>query len=155
MALLPLQVMPSSRLFLNLLRTVCFGSDNGGLSYGPYKQVVAVKLMNNYSNNKPHDPHGFKEEVKIKYDVAKAVAGRLLNGLAAMMELLGAVVPPIDWAGYCQLTPVKQFTWEERGDDLNKAMLFLMNSKNNNAKKELRLAYSKGNITAYPPKRPY
>ena len=52
--------------FLNWLYTVCFGSDNGGLSYRPYKQVVAVKLMNNYSNNIPHDLHGFKEEVKIK-----------------------------------------------------------------------------------------
>ena len=33
-----------------------------------------MKLMNNYSNNKPHNPHGFKEEVKIKYDAVKAVA---------------------------------------------------------------------------------
>ena len=62
----------------------------------PYKQVIAVKLMNNYSNNKPHDPHGFKEEVKIKYDVVKTVAGRFLNETAAMMELLGAAVPAID-----------------------------------------------------------
>ena len=30
-------------------------------------------------------------------------------------------------------------------------MLYLMNSKNENAKKDLRLAYSQGNNTAYPP----
>ena len=65
--------------FLNQVRTVYFGSDNRGLSFGPYTQVVAVKSMNNYSNNKPHGPHGFKEEIKIKYDAVKAVAGRFLN----------------------------------------------------------------------------
>ena len=52
--------------FLQRVCIVCFGSNDGGLSFRLYKQVVAVKLMNNYSNKKPHDPHGFKEEVKIK-----------------------------------------------------------------------------------------
>ena len=47
--------------FLNRLRTVCFGSDDGDLSHEPYKQVIAVKLMNNYTNNEPHGPHGFNE----------------------------------------------------------------------------------------------
>ena len=42
--------------FLKRVRTACFGSDDGGLFVGPYKQVVAVKPMNNYSNNQPHDP---------------------------------------------------------------------------------------------------
>ena len=37
--------------FLNRLHTVCFGSDDGGLSYAPYKQVVVVKLLNNFSNS--------------------------------------------------------------------------------------------------------
>ena len=46
--------------FLKQVHTVCFWSDNGGLSFEPYKQVVVVRLINNYSNNKPHDPHGFK-----------------------------------------------------------------------------------------------
>ena len=39
---------------------------------------------------------------------------------------------------------------KERGNDLTKSMLFLMNLKNNNAKKDLHLAYSQGNKTAYP-----
>ena len=51
--------------FLNRLHTVWFGSNDSGLSYGPYKQVAVVKLTKNYSNNKPYDPRGFKEEVKI------------------------------------------------------------------------------------------
>ena len=37
----------------------------------------------------------------------------------------------------------------ERGNELNKAMLYLMNSKNKQAKKDLRLASSQGNMTAY------
>ena len=46
-----------------------------------------------------------------------------------MMALLGAVVPVLDWARYCGLTPDKQLVWEERGNELNKAMLYLMNLK--------------------------
>ena len=107
--------------------------------------------MNNYSNNKPHDPHGFKEEVKIKYDAVKAITGKFPNGTAAMTALLAAAPPVIDWAEYCALTPDKQLVWEERGNELNKAMLYLMNSKNENIKKDLRLAYSQENMTAYPP----
>ena len=107
--------------------------------------------MNNYSNNKPHDPHGFKEEVKIKYDAAKAVVKKFPNGTGAMMELLGVAVLPIDWAGYYQLTLAKQLIWGERGGDLNKTMLSLMNLKNNNTKKDVCLVYSQGNMTVHPP----
>ena len=51
--------------FIKRMRTVCFGRDDDSLSYGPYKQVVAIKSTNNYPNNKPHDPHGFKEQVQV------------------------------------------------------------------------------------------
>ena len=30
--------------------------------------------MNNYTNNEPQDPHGFKEQVKINYKATKAIA---------------------------------------------------------------------------------
>ena len=43
-----------------------------------------------------------------------------------------------------------QNIWEERGDTSTKAMLLLLNSKNNNAKKDLCLLYSQGNISDYP-----
>ena len=82
--------------FLNQLHTVCFGSNSGGLSYALYKQVVAVKLLNNYSNNKPYDLHNFKEEIKIKYNVVKAITRKCSNGTVAMMVLLAAVAPVLD-----------------------------------------------------------
>ena len=37
----------------------------------------------------------------------------------------------------------------ERGDELNKTMLYLINLKNKHAKKDLCLAYSQGNMIAY------
>ena len=40
--------------------------------------------------------------------------------------------------------------WETRADALNQAMIFIIYSKNEIAKKDLRLAYSQGNHTAYP-----
>ena len=68
--------------------------------------------MNNYSNNKPHDPHVFnhvfKEEVKIKYSVVKAVPGRFPNGTAAMMALLKVEAVPLTWADYCAMPPADQ-----------------------------------------------
>ena len=70
-----------------------FGSDDGGLSYGPYKQVVAIKSINNYTNNKPYDPHGFKEQIKIKYEATEAIAGKFPNGTSALMEMLRNAQP--------------------------------------------------------------
>ena len=60
--------------------------------------------MNNYTNNKPYDPHNFKEQVKIKYETTKAIAGRFSNGTAALMELFSKTQPvALDWAAYCAL----------------------------------------------------
>ena len=132
------------------MHTVCFGGDDGALSYGPYKQVVAIKSLNTYTNNEPKDPHGYKEEVKIKYKVTKAIIGKFPNGTAALMELLSKALVPLDWDGYFALPEEDQLVWEARADALNQAMLYLMNSKNKNAKKDLRLAYSQGNNTIYP-----
>lgn len=47
--------------FIKQLDSVCFGGDDDSLSNRPYKQVVAVKSMNNYNNNEPYIPHGLKE----------------------------------------------------------------------------------------------
>ena len=68
-----------------------------------------------------------------------------------MIVLLGAAAPTIDWARYYALTPTKQFVWKERGNELNKAMLCLMISKNKNVQMNLRLTYSKGYMTTYLP----
>ena len=68
-----------------------------------------------------------------------------------MIAFLAAKAVPLEWVAWCALTPDKQLIWEERGDELNKAMLYLMSLKNKHAKKDLRLPYSQGNMTAYPP----
>ena len=145
--------------FLNQILIVCFGSNDRGLSYSFYKQVIAVKWIKNYGNNKPYDPHGFIEEVKIKNNAVKIVAGRFSNETAAMMALLKAEVPALTWIDHCVMPLANQLVWEERererererGNELDKAMFYLMNSKNKNAKKGLRLAYFQRNMTAYPP----
>ena len=72
--------------FLTRLQTVCYGSEDRGLSFKPYKNVVVVKSLNNFSNAKPNDPHGFKEELKIKYNAILAVVGKFQNGTGPMLE---------------------------------------------------------------------
>ena len=47
------------------------------------------------------------------------------------------------------MTITNQEIWEAKGDASTKAMLLLMNSKNDAAKKDLRLLYLLGNKTAY------
>ena len=107
--------------------------------------------MNNYTNNKPQDPHSFKEQVKIKYQATKAIAGKFPNGTTALMELLCNAHPvALDLAGYCALPETNQLLWELKANALNQSMLYLMTLKNENTKKDLRLAYSQGNNTAYP-----
>ena len=108
--------------------------------------------MNNYTNNEPYNPHGFKEQVKIKYEATKVIAGKFPNRTAILMELFSkAQLAALDWVIYYTLPADQQLVWEQRADELNQSMLFLMNSKNKIAKKDLSLAYSQGNNTAYPP----
>ena len=68
------------------------------------------------------------------------------------MELLSRAQPAaLDWAGYCALPEDQKLAWEQRANALNQSMLYLTNLKNKTAKKDLRLAYSQGNNTAYRP----
>ena len=106
---------------------------------------MAIKSLNNFTNANPSDPHGFKEELKIKYEAVLAVVGKFPNGTGPMLELLKAETPPRDWTYYCWLTVAAKVVWEKKGDDSIKAILLLMNSKNDAAKKDLRLSYSQGN----------
>ena len=108
--------------------------------------------MNNYTNNEPCNPCGFKEQVKIKYEATKAVAGKFPNRTVTLMELLSRAQPEaLDWAGYCTFTSDQQLVWEQRANELNQSMLYLMNSKYKLAKRDLHLTYSQGNNIAYPP----
>ena len=90
-------------------------------------------------------------KVKIRKNVIKTMTRKFPNGIAVIMALLAATSSTIDWAGYCALTPEEQRVREGRDDELNKSMLYLMNSKNKHAKKGLRLTYSQGNLIADPP----
>ena len=80
------------------MRTVCFGGDDGGLSYGLYKQVVAIKSLNAYTNNEPQDPQRYKEQAKINYKATKAIVGKFPNGTAFLMKILSKAEVPLDWA---------------------------------------------------------
>ena len=66
--------------FLTKLRTICYKSNDGGLSYKPYKMNVVVKSLHNFSNSKPNDPNAFKEELKIKSDAILAIVGKFPDG---------------------------------------------------------------------------
>ena len=135
--------------FIERLRAIFFGGDNVGQSYALYKQVMAIKSLNTYINNDTNDPHGFKEQVKIKYEATKAIVGRYPNGTATLTHLLSKVEPALDWDGYCALPAARRLKWETRADALNQAIIYIMNSKNEIAKKDLHLAYSQGNYIAY------
>ena len=90
------------------MQTVCYRSDDGGLSSKPYKNVVVGNSLNNFSNVKPNDPHGFKEELKINYNAVLAVVGEFPNSSGPMLQLLAVEVPVLDWAAYCGMTVANQ-----------------------------------------------
>ena len=98
-----------------------------------------MELLNNFTNANPSDPHRFKEELKIKYEAVLAVVRKFPNSTGPMLELLKAETPPLDWTHYCVMSVADQELWEKKGDDSVKAMLLLMYSKNDAAKKDLRL----------------
>ena len=83
-----------------------------------------MKSLNNFSNNKPNDHHGFIENIKIKFNAVLAVVGKFSNGASLMMELLKAERPALDWAAYCAMP--NQIVQEEKGDAVTKAILLLM-----------------------------
>ena len=82
---------------------------------------------------------------KIKYEATKVIAGKFPMEVLSKEQLTA-----LDWATYCALPADQQLVWELRADEPTQAILFLMNSKNKTAKKDLRLVYSQGNNTAYP-----
>ena len=111
---------------------------------------MAIKLLNTYTNNNTNDPHGFKEQVKIKLEATKAIVGRFPNWTTALTLLLSKAKPALDWDGYCALPAMRRFEWERRANALNQALIYIMNSKNEITKKALRLAYFQGSYTVYP-----
>ena len=71
--------------FLQLLRDICNGSDDGGLSYHPFKIVVAMKSLCNFTNSDVGNPHLYKKELRTKYDTTKAVCGHFPFGTETLV----------------------------------------------------------------------
>ena len=65
--------------FLQKLIFTCYESNDGSLSHKPYKIAIAVKSLHNYSNTKPNNPYGFKEELKIKEEATLVIVGKFPN----------------------------------------------------------------------------
>ena len=74
--------------FFNQLRVVCYKSNDDGLSYKPYKIVVVIKPLHNFTNSTQEVPHGYKEEVKVKYDTRMAIVRNFPNGTRFLEMLL-------------------------------------------------------------------
>ena len=70
--------------------------------------------MNNNSNAKPNDPHGFKEILKIKYDTVLAVVRKFPNGTGPMLELLKAEYPHWIWMIIVHLRPQNNLSGKKR-----------------------------------------
>lgn len=146
---------------INNLRAICYGNYDGGLSYTPYKTAIAVKSLNNFQPaNKYTDPHVFEEELKTKFQATLAMTGRFPNGMKFMEDALALneeddgtgkmVLKPLMIEHYFKMPAAEQRNWEKQGDDLNIAMIFLNNLRNENMKRDLRVAYSHGNKECYP-----
>ena len=140
--------------FLKLLRDICNGSDDGGLSYQPFKAIVAIKGVCNFTNSDVSNPHVYKKELRTKYEAMKAVAGRLPFGtetlVFAMQQFIslgGDRNATLDT--FFSMTPKERAKWERINDDLVLAMIFLNNSKNDDAKKDMRRTFANGNKCAY------
>ena len=74
--------------FLQRLKAISYESNDGGLSHKPYKIAIAVKSLHNYSNLKSNNPHGFKEELQIKYKATLATVGKFPNRTRVMEQFL-------------------------------------------------------------------
>ena len=138
--------------FLESLRDICNGSDDGGLSYQPFKAVVAIKGVCNFTNPDVSNPHLYKKELKIKYDAMKAICGKFPFGTETLVFVMknftgGNQNATLD--DFYSMSPRDQAKWERINDDLVLAMLFLNNSRNDVAKQELRRSFANGNKSAY------
>jgi len=138
--------------FLESLRDICNGSDDGGLSYQPFKAVVAMKGVCNFTNPDVSNPHLYKKELKIKYDAMKAICGKFPFGTETLVFVMknftgGNQNATLD--DFYKMNARDQAKWERINDDIVLAMLFLNNSRNDVAKQELRRSFANGNKSAY------
>ena len=121
---------------IKMLNKIAYGTDDGGMSFCPYKSTIAVKSLNNFSNAKPSDPHHFKEELKTKFQATLAIANRFPIGTVYMEEMLrqnkdkDGKEDPKTINDYFGMPAEQKAFWENEGNKLNMSMLLLLNSKN-------------------------
>ena len=112
-----------------------------------------MKGLCNYTNSDVSNPHLFKKELRTKYHATKAVCGLFPFGNAILLFIIQTPAlggnPVNTIASYYTLSSDIQANWIRRYDDLALSMLFLNNSKNEDAKKELRRSFANGNKSAY------
>ena len=91
--------------FLKLLHSICNGSDNGGLSFKPFKAIVAVKILNNVTTYDPTNVHYYKHELCTKYDATKSIFGKLPFGtvIMAFLKIHTDNTPNMDFTNYCRM----------------------------------------------------
>lgn len=141
---------------LKMLNKIAYGTNDGGMSFMPYKSTLALKSLLNFSNEKPSDPHTFKEELKTKFQATLAITNRFPNGTVYMEEMLrrhkddDGNEKPLTIENYFAMDAEQQAFWENEGNKLNMSMLILFNSKNEPMKRELSVAYSQGSTDCYP-----
>ena len=140
--------------FLQSLRDICNGSDDGGLSYQPFKAIVAIKGVCNFTNPDVSNPHVYKKELRTKYEAMKAVAGRLPFGTETLVFAMKHFIAAggnrnATLDSFFSMGPKERAKWERINDDLVLAMIFLNNSKNDDAKKDMRRSFANGNKSAY------
>jgi hypothetical protein len=107
--------------FLKSLRDICNGSDDGGLSYLPFKTVVALKSLHLFSTQDVTNVHHFKKELKVKYEATKAICGKFPFGteplVFAMVHLPGGGAGNT-FDTYCNYSAANKAKWERIYDDL-------------------------------------
>ena len=76
--------------------------------------------MNNFSNQKPTDPHSFKYELKTKFQASLALANRFPNGTVFMEEMVrinenpDGKPNPLTIQDYFGINEKNKIAWEKR-----------------------------------------
>lgn len=138
--------------FLKSLCNIAHRSDDGGSSYHPFKAIVAMGSFNNFSSQDVTNVHLLKTEIKVEYKATKAICSKFPFGteiLVFIMVHFPGGAAGNTFATYCALPAADKIRLEKTHDELVLAMSFLNNSRNDDAKKDVRRAFANGNDNAY------
>ena len=71
----------------------------------PTRRLLQLNHIHNFTNSKPEDPHGYKVELKVRYNATTAIARKLPNRTGFLVKLLTKETVPLDWNNYCRMIP--------------------------------------------------